>query len=239
MEITPIAFIASPYKQKFAIPRQPGLVPSAQGEIVFTDDFADANALRGLDQFSHLWLIFRFHATADKGWTPTVQPPRLGGRERVGVFATRSTFRPNGLGLSVVENLGWKVDAGRPVLRVAGIDLLDGTPIIDIKPYVPYADSIPDARAGFASEAPGGGREVVFEAAAESALATLGPAYPGLRALVTDVLRQDPRPAWRQREVDDKQYGMSLFDLNIKWKVGEDRIRVLAIARDGDDYVKS
>lgn len=239
MEITPIAFIASPYKQKFAIPRQPGLVPSAQGEIVFTDDFADANALRGLDQFSHLWLIFRFHATADKGWTPTVQPPRLGGRERVGVFATRSTFRPNGLGLSVVENLGWKVDAGRPVLRVAGIDLLDGTPIIDIKPYVPYADSIPDARAGFASEAPGGGREVVFEAAAESALATLGPAYPGLRALVTDVLRQDPRPAWRQREVDDKQYGMSLFDLNIKWKVGEDRIRVLAIARDADDNVGS
>lgn len=143
MNITPIAYINTPYKQKFAIPRQPNLVREAHGEIIFENDFADPNCLRGIEQFSHLWLVFVFHETADKGWAPTVQPPRLGGKENMGIFATRSTFRPNPIGLSVVENLGWKQQGASLTLQVGGLDLLDGTPILDIKPYLPYADALP------------------------------------------------------------------------------------------------
>lgn len=232
MDISPIGHIRSPYKQKFAIPRQPGLVKGAVGEIVFTEDFSDPNCLRGIDQFSHLWLLFRFHETADKGWAPLVQPPRLGGREKVGVFASRSTFRPNAIGLSVVENLGWEHRGSLLTLRVGGIDLLDGTPVIDIKPYLPYADCLPDAGAGYAEDAPGGAFDVTFSPAAGAALQSLAPDYPGLEALVRDVLAQDPRPAWRHRDPDDKQYGMSLYDLNIKWRVEGNCIQVTAVTRE-------
>lgn len=231
MHMTPIGFIRSPYKQKFAIPRQPGLVPAAQGEIVFTEEFADANCLREIEQFSHLWLLFHFHETAGKGWSPTVQPPRLGGRERVGVFASRSTFRPNGIGMSVVTNLGWKQHSGELILRVGGMDLLDNTPIIDIKPYLPYADSVADATGGYAQAAPGDAFPVVFSAEAEAALDALAVEYADLRQLVTAILAQDPRPAWRQRNPDDKQYGMTLYDLNIKWRVGPEQIVVARVEK--------
>lgn len=232
MDITPIATIRSPFKQKFAIPRQPGLVKSAVGEIVFEKDFADPNCLREIEQFSHLWLLFRFHETADRGWSPLVQPPRLGGKEKVGVFASRSTFRPNGLGLSVVENLGWELKGRDLLLRVGGIDLLDGTPILDIKPYLPYADIITGARGGYAETAPGDTRRIDFDDPAETSLAALEQDYPGLRELVRSILSQDPRPAWRNKTPDDKRYGMSLYDLNIKWQVDEDKIRVLNIIRE-------
>jgi len=221
MQLTPIAHVRSPYKQKFAIPRQPGLVREARGEVVFEDEYADLNCLRGIEQFSHLWLLFRFHETADKGWSPTVQPPRLGGRERVGVFASRSTFRPNSIGMSVVENLGWAQQGSALVLTVGGIDLLDGTPILDIKPYLPYADHIEGATGGYAEQAPGHALGVTFSNEAEATLAALLANYPGLRQLIENVLAQDPRPAWRHRELDDKQYGMSLYDLNIKWRIQE------------------
>ena len=221
MQFTPIAHVRSPYKQKFAIPRQPGLVREALGEVVFEDEYADLNCLRGIEQFSHLWLLFRFHETADKGWSPTVQPPRLGGRERVGVFASRSTFRPNSIGMSVVENLGWAQQGSALVLTVGGIDLLDGTPILDIKPYLPYADHIEGATGGYAEQAPGHAFGVTFSNEAEATLAALPANYPGLRQLIENVLAQDPRPAWRHRELDDKQYGMSLYDLNIKWRIQE------------------
>ncbi|MEQ8952563.1 MAG: tRNA (N6-threonylcarbamoyladenosine(37)-N6)-methyltransferase TrmO, partial [Gammaproteobacteria bacterium] len=154
MNIKPIGILHSPYRQKFAIPRQPNLVPEAEGIISFESEYADPNLLRALDQFSHLWLLFLFHETASQGWSATVQPPRLGGKTRVGVFASRSPFRPNPLGMSVVRNLGHGMKNGRLQLRVGGIDLLDGTPIVDIKPYIPYADAIADAQGGFAAEAP-------------------------------------------------------------------------------------
>ncbi len=226
---TPIGYVRSPYRQKFAIPRQPGLVPAARGEVVFTGEFADPNCMREIEQFSHLWLLFRFHETAARGWSPTVQPPRLGGKDRVGVFASRSTFRPNGIGLSAVTNLGWEHRDGELVLQVGGLDLLDGTPIIDIKPYLPYADSIAAATGGYAETAPGNAFAVTFSAAADEALAALAATYPDLRQLVTAVLEQDPRPAWRQRDPDDKQYGMSLYDLNIKWRVYPDGLEVVRI----------
>jgi len=234
MNITPIGHIRSPFKQKFAIPRQPGLVKAARGEVVLTRDAADANCLRGIEQFSHLWLLFHFHETADKGWSPTVQPPRLGGKEKVGVFASRSTFRPNGLGMSVVENRGWRQQGSEVILAVAGLDLLDGTPILDIKPYLPYADSIAGATGGYAETAPGNAFAVHFSEEAENMLQVFSGQYPELRELITTVLEQDPRPAWRHREPDPKQYGMSLFDLNIKWRIEDKTISVIRIEKSGD-----
>ena len=229
MKITPIAYINTPYKQKFAIPRQPNLVREARGEIIFENDFADPNCLRGIEQFSHLWLVFIFHETADKGWAPTVQPPRLGGKENIGVFATRSTFRPNPIGLSVVENLGWKQQGASLTLQVGGLDLLDGTPILDIKPYLPYADALPQAKAGFAETAPSSAYEIRYSVDAELSLQELESSYPDLRSFISSVLKQDPRPAWRKKEQDTKRYGMTLFHLNIKWQVYESHIEVISI----------
>ncbi|MGA1741369.1 MAG: tRNA (N6-threonylcarbamoyladenosine(37)-N6)-methyltransferase TrmO [Pseudohongiellaceae bacterium] len=229
MNITPIAYINTPYKQKFAIPRQPNLVREAHGEIIFENDFADPNCLRGIEQFSHLWLVFVFHETADKGWAPTVQPPRLGGKENMGIFATRSTFRPNPIGLSVVENLGWKQQGASLTLQVGGLDLLDGTPILDIKPYLPYADALPQAKAGFAETAPSSAYEIRYSVDAELSLQELESSYPDLRSFISSVLKQDPRPAWRKKEQDTKRYGMTLYHLNIKWQVYERYIEVISI----------
>lgn len=231
MKFEPIAHISTPFFQKFAIPRQPNLVPEAVGEIVFTDDFCDPNFLRGIDGFSHLWIVFAFHGTADKGWSPTVQPPRLGGKERVGVFASRSPFRPNPIGLSVVRNLGVEHKGSSLILRVGGVDMLDNTPVLDIKPYVAYADSIADASSGFAELSPGHERQIIFTPEAQEALAAIELDHPGMEALIRGVLSQDPRPAWRANKEDDKQYGMSLYDVNIKWKIDTDAITVVDLDR--------
>ncbi len=229
---TPIARIRSPYQQKFAIPRQPNLVREARGEIVFNAGFADPNALRALDDFSHLWLIFVFHGVIEEGWSPTVQPPRLGGKEHIGVFASRSMFRPNPIGLSVVENLGWQQLKDQLILRVGGLDLLDGTPILDIKPYLPYADSLPDARAGYASEVPGSTYDIVYSEEAQEQIDALQDDYPQLQAFISALLKQDPRPAWRQKDADDKRYGMSLYDLNIKWRLQDASMLVLSVKKE-------
>jgi tRNA-Thr(GGU) m(6)t(6)A37 methyltransferase TsaA len=230
-----IATLRGPYKQKFAIPRQPNLVPEAMGELVFEKEFADANGLRALDQFSHLWLIWHFHETSAQGWSPLVHPPRLGGKEKVGVFASRSPFRPNSIGLSVVRNLGSAEVDGKLALRVGGIDIVDETPILDIKPYVTYADSIADAESGFANEQPGSQRKISFSASAMQDLTASAAEYPRLRDFIVAVLQQDPRPAWRVQANDDKQYGMTLYDFNIKWQFSGDKIEVKAITSSDDD----
>ena len=232
IEIEPIAFVRSPYKQKFAIPRQPNLVTEAMGRLVFLDKFQDLNLFRELDQFSHLWLIFQFHQTSGQGYSATVQPPRLGGKERVGVFASRSPFRPNSLGLSVVANLGLDESRDGLYLKVGGLDLVDGTPVFDIKPYIPYADSIASASAGFADNPPGAELTVAFSDSARTALQALEGLYPELESFIISVLKQDPRPAWRVREDDSKRYGMNLFDLNIKWRASPDGMEVLGITRE-------
>jgi tRNA (adenine37-N6)-methyltransferase len=216
--LTPIGFIHSPYKQKFAIPRQPGLVKSALASIEFCPEFADANSLRGIEQFSHLWLIFQFHHTTAQGWSPTVRPPRLGGNKKLGVFATRSTFRPNNLGLSVVQFVEVKQQAGKLTLVVSGIDLLDGTPIFDIKPYVPYVDAVSAAKGGFAEDAPPL-MAVEFLPPARQALTMFSQIHPTLETLITEVLRQDPRPAYHGNTENNKSYGMHLHDYNIQWHV--------------------
>ena len=229
MQFKPIATIISPYKQKFAIPRQPNLVKQAVAEIHFLPGFADANSLRGIEQFSHLWLVFAFHETAEEGWSPLIHPPRLGGKDKMGVYATRSTHRPNPIGISVVEYLEWEQRGSELVLKVRGIDLLDGTPLLDIKPYVPYADSIPDASAGYADSAPLAACSVTFTEEAEAQLSNFKNGYPELKGFIVSVLSQDPRPAYRQQAEDSKQYGMSLYDLNIRWKVDNGSFVVTAI----------
>ena len=159
MTIAPIATVRSCFGAKFAVPRQPGLCPSAWGRLVFHPEYRSLEAVRGIEGFSHLWLIFGFHETVEQGWKPTVRPPRLGGNQRVGVFASRSTFRPNGLGLSLVKLEGIDTTApDSPVLMLGGLDLLDGTPVYDVKPYLPYAEAVPEAAAGFAGDAIAGWR---------------------------------------------------------------------------------
>lgn len=220
--------IHTPYKQKFAIPRQPGLVREAIGEIRFVAPFNDINCFRGIEQFSHLWLLFQFHQTLDRGWKPTVRPPRLGGNQRIGVFASRSTHRPNGLGLSVVEFIDLSCRQGQLSLRVRGMDLLDGTPVVDIKPYLPYADAHPGAAGGFADEAPQP-VPVRFSANALTQLEQLSPEPNKMQHLIQAVLAQDPRPAYKSSQSRRQSFAIRLDNLNIHWQWVQNRIEVMSI----------
>jgi len=230
INIQPIGTIRTPYKEKFGIPRQPGLAKSALGQILFFAEFNDPNYLRGIEQFSHLWLLFQFHQTADKGHSPLVRPPRLGGNQKLGVFATRSTFRPNGMGMSVVEFDAVSFKNKQLSLTVRGMDLLDATPIFDIKPYIPYADSIPEALGGMAQHSPEL-MAVTFNNQAQEQLKILEQPYPTLRSLIQEVLGQDPRPAYHQNSHPDKPYAMTLYELNIQWQVIDHQNVVLSIQK--------
>ena len=225
MTIDPIATVRSCFGGKFGVPRQPGLCPSAWGKLVFHDAYRSPEAVRGIEGFSHLWLIFGFHETVEQGWKPTVRPPRLGGNQRVGVFASRSTFRPNGLGLSLVRLEGVDMTTpDSPVLRLGGVDLLDGTPIYDIKPYLPYAEALPDATAGFAHEAlqrlP-----VEVDTAAEQEFANLS---ERARSVLTEVLSLDPRPATQIADAS-REFGASLCGCNVRFTVRDGVCRILQI----------
>ncbi len=225
MTLEPIGIVRSCFGEKFATPRQPGLCPSAWGELVFHPPYRSREAIRGLEGFSHLWLIFGFHETLAHGWSPTVRPPRLGGNLRVGVFASRSTFRPNGLGLSLVRLEGIDVDSpDAPVLKLGGLDLIDGTPVHDIKPYLPYADSVPDARAGFASaEIPRLNVEIDDAAAADFE------ALPErARHLIREALSLDVRPATRVDD-DGRVFGAVISGRNIRFSIHGGACRVLAV----------
>ncbi|WP_196138771.1 tRNA (N6-threonylcarbamoyladenosine(37)-N6)-methyltransferase TrmO [Aliikangiella sp. G2MR2-5] len=215
----PIGIIKSPFKQKFAIPRQPGLAPHAIGELVFSPPFDQIEMLAGLEDFSHLWISFVFHQTLEQGWSPRVRPPRLGGNKKVGVFATRSTFRPNPIGLSVVKLLKIEQTKNQLLLKLGGIDLLDGTPVLDIKPYIPYADSLSGASAGFANDKPPALMTVKFSAQAQSFCEQSKSEHPFLMELIDEVLAQDPRPAYRKNKKDEKEYAVQLYSLDIHWLV--------------------
>jgi tRNA-Thr(GGU) m(6)t(6)A37 methyltransferase TsaA len=215
--LEPIGIIHSPYKEKFAVPRQPRLVSSATATIALQGDINCLEAVRGLEQFSHLWLLFLFDQNLAAGWKPTVRPPRLGGNERVGVLASRATFRPNGIGMSSVELKGIRQQGSLVFIDVGSVDLVDGTPIVDIKPYIPYSDSIPDAIGGYAESEP----ESIEVAFSDIALEVLAKdkevAYK--TQVIKEVLAQDPRPAYKKSKVDDKEYGVRLFDWNVKFKI--------------------
>ncbi|CAM3904730.1 tRNA (N6-threonylcarbamoyladenosine(37)-N6)-methyltransferase TrmO [Rheinheimera salexigens] len=223
-----IGYISSPYKQKFAIPRQPGLIEEARGSIILEADYSDDTIVRGLDSFSHLWLVFVFHQTADKGWSPMVRPPRLGGNARKGVFATRATFRPNPIGLSVVKFEGIERKKDKLIIKLSGIDLLDGTPILDIKPYLPYADALPDAASGFADAAPETAMQVSFSSQA-TIFCQQQLQYPDLQRFIEKVLKQDPRPSYKKQRSGEQQYGMTLYHYNIKWTVNGEQNHVTEI----------
>ena len=221
MEIKPIAHIRNDYKEKFGIPRQSGLVRAALSQIVFEPEFRDSNAVRGMEGYSHLWLIWHFSENAEAGWSPTVRPPRLGGNVRMGVFATRSPFRPNPIGLSCAEFDRVEQTEEGPVIYVKGADLMDGTPILDIKPYVPYADSHPEALSGFAGD--------VFEHRMKVDIPDeiLEQIPEEKREAVFEMLAQDPRPGY-QRD-PERIYGIEYGDCNIRFRAEDDIILVLEV----------
>ena len=218
----PIAHIRSDFATKFGIPRQSGVVGSLQAEIVFEPEFRSRDAVRGLEAFSHIWLIWEFSENVRADWSPTVRPPRLGGNVRMGVFATRSPFRPNPIGLSCVrlERIEFS-DTHGPVLRVAGADLMDGTPIYDIKPYLPYADAHPEALGGFAPSP----KETIEVKSPPELLQKLP---EGQREALLGVLAQDPRPQYQNDP--ERVYGMSFGGWDVKFRVKDGVLTVLSLA---------
>lgn len=227
-QVNPIGFVRSCFKEKFAIPRQPLLAPAARGVLELVPPFDQPEALQGLEQVSHVWLLFLFHQTLEDKPRLKVRPPRLGGNRSIGVFASRATHRPNGIGQSVVRLDG--LEPGR--LLLSGIDLLDGTPVIDIKPYVPYADSVTGAHNAIADAPP---RPIAVEWNAEALAQAATHAQrlgEPLVELIEQCLAQDPRPAY-QRPEPERRYGVLLWDVQVRWHYPQAGvIRVLEVERD-------
>lgn len=230
MNIEPIGIIRSCFKEKFGIPRQPGLVTAAKASLELAGKFNDADVVRGLEDFSHIWLIFHFHETADQGWKSLVRPPRLGGNERIGVFASRSMYRPNGMGLSVCKLDSISNENGQVTLHLSGADLLHNTPVLDIKPYLPYADCITDAQGAYANEKPGTDQQLVFSELARAQCDEKQQSIAvDLKHLITEILLQDPRPAFHRGKEQDREYGMKLYDMDIKWRYEKQVVKVVSL----------
>lgn len=224
MEMKPIGWIHSDFRDKFGIPRQSGLIEELRAVVTFAPEYRVKEAFRGLEGFSHIWLLWEFSQSVRESWLPTVRPPRLGGNRRLGVFATRSPFRPNPIGLSCVRLERVDLDAQEgPLLHVQGADLLDGTPIFDVKPYLPYADCRPEAAGGFAAEAP----ESRLTVELPRELAEKLPEEK--RAALLGVLAGDPRPSYQNDP--ERVYGMSFAGFNVKFRVEGDRLTVQEIVR--------
>lgn len=221
LTIRPIAHIRSDFPTKFAIPRQSGLAPSVKARIEFEPEFAVPEAVRGLDGFSHIWLIWGFSETVRENWSPTVRPPRLGGNTRLGVFATRSTFRPNALALSSVKLDEVRIVNGKPVLLVSGADLMDGTPIYDIKPYLTTTDCHPEARDGFVATSDDYTLEVQVAENLKDKIDS------ETLSAICEIVSQDPRPAY-QRD-PDRVYGFEFAHHEIRFSVKERTAYVIAI----------
>ena len=224
-----VAVVKSCYKQKFGIPRQSGLSTSSEAVIELSAPYNHEDYVRELGGFSHLWIIFIFHQHLDKEVKPTVRPPRLGGNKRIGVFASRSSFRPNPVGLSVVKLNKICTDNGKVSLHVSGADLLDGTPVIDIKPYVKYADSVTDSFSSYAETQPENTLTIEFSDQSLSIIEKYLDKYPELKSIITETLSLDPRPAYQND--NDREYGLTLFNFNIKWVVKDTVASVILIEK--------
>lgn len=222
-----IARVHSDFQDKFGIPRQSGLVDALRARVVFEPEYRIPEAVRGLEAFSHIWLIWQFSQAVRENWSPTVRPPRLGGNRRLGVFATRSPFRPNALGLSAVRLERVEPDPKLgPVLHIAGADLLDGTPVYDIKPYLPYADAHPEASGGFTDRTP---RRKLEVRCPEALLSRM----PGeKREALLGVLAEDPRPSYQ--DDPERVYGMAFAGVEVKFTVSEDILTVTAVEQGRD-----
>lgn len=219
-----IAHIRTDFTSKFGIPRQSGLVDELEATIIFESEYRNPDALRGLEEYSHLWLLWQFSECIDKEWTPTVRPPRLGGNKRMGVFATRSPFRPNPIGLSCVKLIGIeKTEKHGCIIRVSGADLLDGTPIYDIKPYLPYVDSHPDASNGFALDEKDGRLNVGIS----DKLIKIIPFEK--QAALKAILAQDPRPGYQN--IPDRIYGIEFAGFDVRFKVENNILTVVEIKK--------
>ncbi len=221
MEIKPIAYIKTDFKEKFGIPRQSGILEEIKGEIIFEKHFRNPDALRGIENFSHLWLIFDFSQNHKEKWSPTVRPPRLGGNTRVGVFATRSPYRPNNLGLSCVKLEGIKRDKNLgEILVVSGIDLLNNTPIFDIKPYIPYCDCKPDAKGSFAEENKNHKIEVFYENEIFKDI------NEDQKNQIIKIIEQDPKPAYKNNK---NIYKFLYSDYEISFEISDKKANILSI----------
>ena len=222
ISINVIARMHSDFATKFGIPRQSGLVEELRSTIVFEPEYRNNDALRGIEDFSHLWIIWQFSEAVRKGWSPTVRPPRLGGNTRMGVFATRSPFRPNNLGLSCIRLLDVEhTEKYGTVLHVGGADLMDGTPIFDIKPYIPYSDCKPDASGGFTDQA------ADFLLTVDFPEELLGKLPEQKREAAIGVLSHDPRPSYQKNE--ERVYGLTFAGFNIRFMVRDKLLTVLAV----------
>lgn len=226
-EFEPIGYIHSPFKQKFGIPRQSGLVSEIKSSLELVPPYNNPETVVELEGYSHIWLQFVFHQAMREQWQPRVRPPRLGGNRSVGVFASRAPYRPNPIGLSLVKLEQVIADGDGVVLELSGVDLVEGTPVLDIKPYIPYVESIPDAEAGFATTAPQACLVVRFSKLAESQL-TEREDGSALRQLITKVLELDPRPAYAQE--DGRIYGFRMYDFDLRWQIDGDEIEVIELA---------
>jgi tRNA-Thr(GGU) m(6)t(6)A37 methyltransferase TsaA len=217
VHITQIGIIHSCFTEKFGIPRQPGMVTSATARLELFSPFNREEMVRGLEQFSHIWVHFRFHQTVEEGWKSTVRPPWLGGRKRVGIFASRSPHRPNHMGLSVVRLDAVVREKGKSYLELSGIDFLDQTPVFDIKPYIPYSDCIPSASCGYARGEKPEAKVVFSEKSGAFCTQYQGKMDRNIRQLIEDMIRNDPRPA--SQKGSKGSFGMLLWNVNIRWKV--------------------
>lgn len=223
VQVTPIARVATPYKDKFGVPRQAGLVPSAQGRLVFEPPFRREEAVRGLEEYSHLWIVFLFDQVKEDEARLSVRPPRLGGNEKVGVFATRSPFRPNRLGLSVCKLEGIDRDCGDgPVLRLSGVDMVDGTAVLDVKPYLPYADQVAQAQAGLAPAQP----ERIEVVVAEEVQEEFGELPTNQQEVILESLQWDARPAFHEGA---RTYYLRVFDRDVAWEVRDGQCVVTGV----------
>lgn len=222
-QFCPIARVRTPYQDKFGVPRQPGLAPSAQGRVIFEPDFRREEAVRGLEEFSHLWIVFHFDQVKEEEVRLSVRPPRLGGNEKAGVFATRSPFRPNRIGLSVCKLEG--IDRGgedAPVLVLSGVDLVDGTAVLDVKPYLPYADRIEGAGAGFADARP----EQIAVSVADEACEAFNRLPLAKQEVIRETLQWDARPAYHEGA---RTYYLRVFEYDVAWEVRDQGCVVTAI----------
>ncbi len=229
-QLHPIGVVHSPFKEKFSIPRQPGLVEHASMTLELLPPFNTPEYVRDIEQYSHLWLIFIFHQHQHKKANALVRPPRLGGNSKTGVFSTRSSFRPNPIGMSVVE-LKQVIRNGQSIqLECAVGDLVDGTPIVDIKPYIPYSDALEEAQGGFAQQRPDNELSVEFTPSAMEKLDELKSELPYFNAFITEVLSQDPRPAYKKlKPQDGKRYAVTLYRYDVHWQVKKTTVTVTDI----------
>lgn len=220
LELEPVGIIHSCFKEKFGTPRQAFLASEATARLEILPPYNRPEAFEGLEEFSHLWLVFHFHQNKHQRWQPMVRPPRLGGKKKQGVFATRSPYRPNPIGISAVELISIDFSTKGIFLNLKGVDLIHGTPVFDIKPYIVYADSFPDAESGFASSIPDETLSVCFSGSAEQTLQQLHPDdYESVKSLITQILCQDPRPPYLDGREERKNFGMHLIDFDLKWEI--------------------